>query len=207
MPGGASRSLEITTQKGLLRKTSGEDIIGITVCFSQRYPDAERAADGLIAKLKMSPTGIGGYLSPGPGGGATILDAALPERFQGDRKDYSINYFPLKAGDVLKMHTLNQEEQWFFHEGSAIALHLFGPNGYERVIVGADLDQGQVMQAVAPGQQWFGAELVGPGYALVSCSLAPGWDKRDSALPSPAQVSALLAANPVQASLIGTLTR
>lgn len=182
VPGGGIRSLEITTQKGLLRKLGGQDIIGITVCFSERYPEADSAAEQLIAKLKMVPTGIGGYLAPGPGGSANIIDAALPERYKGDRKNYSINYYLLKEGEVLRMHSLNQDEQWFFHQGSAIALHMFGEQGYQSVIVGADLDQGQTMQAVAPGQQWFGAELVVPGYTLVSCSLAPGWDKRDSAV-------------------------
>ncbi|CUI03292.1 FIG018171: hypothetical protein of Cupin superfamily [Janthinobacterium sp. CG23_2] len=173
---------------------------------TERYPDAVQAADKLIAQLNMRPTGIGGYLAEGPGGGATILDAALPERFKGDRKDYSINYYLLKANEVLKLHALNQDEQWFFHQGSAIALHLFGPGGYQRVVVGGDLDQGQVMQAVAPGQQLFGAELLGPGYALVSCSLAPGWDKRDSRLPLEEEVSALSAGNPAQAGLITRLT-
>ena len=205
-PDGGTESLEITTQKGLLRKKGGTDIIGITVCFSERFPDAVQAADALIAQLKLVPTGIGGYLAPGPGGNSTLLHAALPERFEGDRQTYSSNYFLLKAGEVLQLHALNQDEQWFFHQGSAIRLHVFSDAGvYTSIDIGADLDQGQSFHGVAPGQHWFGAELLGPGYGLVSCSLAPAWDRRDSSRPDAAQQGELRARFPAQAELIGRL--
>ncbi|RTY88509.1 cupin domain-containing protein [Flavobacterium sp. GT3R68] len=203
---GQMADLEIVTQKGLLREKGGTKIIGITVCFSKRFPDANQEADELIEKLKMIPTGIGGYLAPGPESDLTILKEALPERFDGDRKAFSMNYFLLKAGEVLKMHALNQDEQWFFHQGSAIKLHIFSDEGvYSTVTLGSDLDQGQVLQAIAPHSHWFGAELLGPGYALSSCSLAPAWDKRDSFTPSIEQIEALKGAFPKQAAIIDLL--
>ncbi|MFM9433959.1 putative cupin superfamily sugar epimerase [Janthinobacterium sp. CG_23.3] len=163
-------------------------------------------ADRLIARLRLQPTGIGGYVAPGPGGAATLLRATLPERFDGDRPIYSSNYFLLKASTVLQLHGLNQDEQWFFHQGSAIRLHAFADTGlYTSCDIGADLEQGQSFHGVARGQQWFGAELLGPGYALVSCSLAPAWDKRDSSRPSAAQISALQAQFPAQAAIIARL--
>lgn len=163
-------------------------------------------ADALIKQLKLIPTGIGGYLALGAEGNSTLLRAALPERFAGDRQTYSSNYFLLKAGEVLQLHALNQDEQWFFHQGSAIRLHVFSDVGvYSAIDIGADLDQGQSFQGVAPGQHWFGAELLGPGYTLVSCSLAPAWDRRDSSLPDAAQQSELQARFPAQAELIDRL--
>ncbi len=202
---GGMADLEIVTQKGLLRKRGGSEIIGITVCFSKRYPYGADEADALIQRLKLTPTAVGGYFGAGPGAAEGVLRSALPERFVGDRHFYSTNYYLLKEGDVLRLHTLNQDEQWFFHQGSAIRLHIFADEGYRSVDLGADLDQGQNFQGVAPHNTWFGAELLGPAYVLVSCSLAPAWDARDSELPNAAQVVDLQKRYPEQADLIARL--
>jgi len=205
---GEMKDLEIVTQKGLLRKKGGNEIIGITVCFSKRYPDADKEADQWIQRLKMVPTGIGGYLAPGPGSDITIDKAALPTRFDGNRKAFSMNYFLLKSGEILKLHSLNQDEQWFFHQGSAIKLHMFSEEGeYSTITFGSDFDQGQVFQGIAPHNQWFGAEVLGPGYALVSCSLAPGWEKDDSSLADAQQVQTLKNRFPEQAEIVELLSR
>lgn len=205
-PGGGTMALEIVTQKGLLREKGGTAIIGITVCFSKRYPAADQEAEELICKLKLTPTGVGGHFAPGPGSVDGVLAASLPDRFVGDRRFYSSNYYLLKQGELLRLHALNQDEQWFYHQGSAIRLHIFSSDGnYTTIDVGADLDQGQVLQAVAPHGHWFGAELLGPGYVLVSCSLAPGYDGRDSFDPSPDQLAALKKTFPAQAELLQRL--
>jgi len=203
---GSMSDLEIVTQKGLLRKKGGNEIIGITVCFSKRFPNANNEADQLIEKLKMVPTGIGGYLAHGPESDLTIPKQGLPERFNGNRKAYSTNYFLLKEGEVLKIHALNQDEQWFFHQGSAIKLHIFSDDGvYSTVTFGSDLDQDQFLLGVAPHNHWFGAELLGPGYALASCSLAPAWDKSDSFLPTAEQIEKLKRKFPEQLEIINKL--
>lgn len=163
-------------------------------------------ADQLIQKLKMVPTGIGGYLAAGAESDLLLLRQSLPERFAGDRKAYSINYFLLKEGEVLKIHALNQDEQWFFHQGSEIKLHIFSNDGvYSTITFGSDIDQGQFLQGIAPHNQWFGAELIGTGYALASCSLAPAWDKRDSFLPDTEQIDKLKERFPEQLEIINRL--
>jgi uncharacterized protein len=117
-----------------------------------------------------------------------------------------MNSFLLKAGDILKMHGLNQDEQWFFHQGSPIKLHIFSDkNVYSSITIGSDLDQEQVFQGIAPHNHWFGAELLGPNYALVSCSLAPAWDKRDVFIPTVEQIKALKIACPEQIAIIDLL--
>ncbi len=203
---GGTTALEIVTQKGLLRKKGGTEIIGITVCFSKRFPAADKEADDLIQKLELTPTGVGGHFAPGPGCGEVVRSASLPGRFAGDRHFYSTNYFLLKEGELLRLHALNQDEQWFYHQGSAVRLHIFPPDGtYSTIDIGADLDQGQVLHAVAPHNHWFGAELLGPGYVLVSCSLAPGYDPRDTFNPTADQLADLKQAFPAQADLIRKL--
>jgi predicted cupin superfamily sugar epimerase len=101
---------------------------------------------------------------------------------------------------------LNQDEQWFFHQGSAIKLHIFSDRGdYFTVTFGSDSDQGQLLQGIAPHNHWFGAELLGPGYGFVSCSLAPSWDQRDSFIPSSEQIEGMKGMFPDQIAIIDRL--
>lgn len=205
---GEVSALEIVTQKGLLRKKGGDDIIGITVCFSKRFPNPEEEANKIIETLKMQEIELGGYFAPGFTSDITLLESALPERFQGDRQAYSTNYYLLKENQVLGLHSLNQDEQWFFHEGSAIKLHIFETNGkYSSLILGSDITEGQLLQGYTPHNSWFGAELLGPGFALSSCSLAPSWDERDSFNPSSDDIAALKRAFPEQVDIIDKLTK
>ncbi|RSK43175.1 cupin domain-containing protein [Hymenobacter rigui] len=205
-PDGSYSDLEIVTQKGLLRKKGGTDIIGITVCFSKRFPEPQQEVQALISHFGMKPTGVGGYLAQGPKGDFSLSQGALPDRFSGERAIYSTNLFLLSAGEVLRLHTLDQDEQWFFHQGSAIQLHAFSDEGiYSTFVLGSDLDQGQCLHGVARHGQWFGAELLGSGYALVSCSLAPAWTASDSHQPSPVAIEALTTRFPQQSTIIDRL--
>jgi hypothetical protein len=168
-----------------------------------------KTADYWIEKLKMTPTGVGGQLAPTFVSDESLLSAALPERIHGDRRLYSANYFLLRENEILSLHTLNQDELWYFHLGSAVRLHIFQMTArtYSTVTVGGDFDKGERLQAVAPHNHWFGAELVRPGYTLVSCSLSPGFDHRDSSLPTARQLAELKKAFPLQVGIIDRLTR
>ena len=130
-------------------------------------------ADQWISRLKMECIDLGGYFGEGFRGCEDIPSAALPTRFGGDRRFYSSNYFLLKAGQVLGLHMLNQDELWFFNQGGPIQLYIFSTNGvYRTVTVGSNQEQGEALQAVAPHSHWFGAEL--PGAELPATELPSG---------------------------------
>ncbi len=164
-------------------------------------------AAGWIKRLGMTPSGVGGWFAPAMVSKEAIPGAALPSRFGGaDHPLYSSNWYLLEAGEVLQLHTLKQDELWFFHLGAPIRLHVFsGEDGYAETVFGPDPDAGQVLHGAAPHSTWFGAELAGPGFALVSCSLSPGYEPADSAKPTEEQVAALVAGFPAQAELIRRL--
>lgn len=69
---------------------------------------------------------------------------------------------------------------------------------------GANLAAGEQFQAVVPAGCWFGAELAEGDFALVGCTVAPGFDFADFEL---AQAKQLLACYPQHAELIHRLTR
>eukprot|EP01033_Poteriospumella_lacustris_P012035 gene12035-8594_t len=202
---GSMEDIEIVTQKGLLREKGGSRIIGITVAFHKLFPDPVAEAQSLITDLSMKPTGIGGYIAAGPSSDITLSHEALPTRFVEDAKAYSSNYFLLSQGEALQLHALSQDEQWFFHRGNSIALHIFDATtgSYHNVTLGNN--RGDVLQFSVPHNTWFGGLVDGEGYALASCSLAPGWEPSDSFLADAKQVASLQAQFPAQAALLASL--
>ena len=79
------------------------------------------------------------------------------------------------------MHRLRADEVWHFYLGDAIGMLLLHPDGrVERVVLGADLLGGQVLQMVVPAGCWMGARLLAGGrYGLFGCTSAPGFIETD----------------------------
>jgi predicted cupin superfamily sugar epimerase len=108
-------------------------------------------------------------------------------------------YYLLEAPDFSALHRLKSDEQWHFYAGSPITIHEIDPDGhYQETILGA----GAFQHTVRAGNL-FGA-TVGKGYALVGCSVVPGFDFSEFEMPSRFQ---LLETFPDQYELIIRLTR
>jgi hypothetical protein len=86
-----------------------------------------------------------------------------------------------EADSFSAMHRLRSDEVWHFYLGDAISMLLLHPDGrVERVVLGADLLGGQVLQAVVPAGCWMGARLLRGGrYGLFGCTSAPGFIEMD----------------------------
>ena len=106
---------------------------------------------------------------------------ALPARFPGARRASTAIYFLLEAGDFSAFHRLRSDEVWHFYAGSPLIVHVIEPAGeYSSICLGSDADDGEVFQCVVRAGCWFGSELVdGGSYALVGCTVAPGFDFED----------------------------
>ncbi|MBT8162017.1 MULTISPECIES: cupin domain-containing protein [Arthrobacter] len=160
-------------------------------------------AEDWIKRLDMSPASVGGWFAPALVSDEDIPGSGLPPRFGGSHPLYSSNWYLLQAGDILQLHTLKQDELWFFHLGAPIRMHVFSPDrGYSEALLGADPEAGESLQGIAPHSTWFGAELAGKGFALVSCSLSPGYEAADSAKPTHEDVESLVSMFPGHAALI-----
>jgi predicted cupin superfamily sugar epimerase len=223
-PNGGTRDVPIVTQKGLLREKGGTKVIGITVCFSLQYPDLllnagpvpiitpsaapEHAAQYWIDLLGLTPAAVGGFFASTSVSQEITLKSALPERFNEDHQFYSANYYLLRGSDFLRLHSLNQDELWFHHAGKQFRLHIFTKEGvYYAVTIGQENGLGDQLEAVVPHNSWFGAEVMGDvGYALAGCSLAPGYNPKDSIKPTPEDITALKLAFPEQIAVIDRLT-
>ena len=85
-------------------------------------------------------------------------------------------------------------------------MHVIDPEGnYSALHLGDACEAGEVFQAVVKAGCWFASRLKDPaGFALVGCTVAPGFDFADFEL---AKRSELTAAYPKHGKLIEELTR
>ena len=162
-------------------------------------------ADTLIDTLMLKRHPEGGWYRETYRSSEQLPPDSLPSRFNGPRSSCTAIHFLLQQGEVSALHRIKSDEIWYFHSGSSLFIHTLSAAGdYTRIRLGAALESGDVFQAVVPAGVWFGAELVtGGGYALVSCTVAPGFDFADFELGDRAF---LLQHYPQHAPLVTRLT-
>lgn len=95
---------------------------------------------------------------------------------------------------------------WHFYYGSGLVVHVIEPAGeYCMTRMGCDAESGEVFQAVVRAGSWFGAEVLGrSSYALVGCTVAPGFDFEDFEMGKRLE---LVRAYPEHRTMIERLTR
>lgn len=147
-------------------------------------------ADDIIRVLGLSPHPEGGFYRETYRDAGVIKNAALPERFNGDRSYSTAIYYLLNQGAVSRLHKIASDEVWHHYQGESITVVMLNPDPTaapksQMVILGQDLFAGEVPQAVVPAGWWFGAfpnidsTDASRAYALVGCTVAPGFDFAD----------------------------
>lgn len=108
--------------------------------------------------------------------------------------------------DFSAFHRLHSDEMWHFYEGSGLVVHVIEPSGsYSKICLGRNAEKGQVFQAVVTAGCWFASEVIDQkSYALVGCTVAPGFDFEDFELATRPELSS---ACPQHRELIERLTR
>lgn len=115
-------------------------------------------------------------------------------------------YFLLEQGNFSAFHRIKSDEMWHFYAGQALeVLELTTAGELRCTRLGPDILQGDVPQYVVPANTWFAARVAAGGaFALVGCTVAPGFDFADFCL---AQREALSASFPQHRQIIAELTR
>ncbi len=163
-------------------------------------------ANDWVQRLDLSPHPEGGFYRQTYRAAEAIPHAALPARFTGARAHSTAIFFLLRSQDISALHRIRADELWHFYAGSAVTVHMIEPDGtYRTLRLGSDPEAGEAFQGVVPVGCTFGAAVDAPdSYALVGCTVAPGFDFEDFEQPSR---SALLAQFPQHRALIERLTR
>ncbi len=159
-----------------------------------------------IDALQLRPHPEGGYFRETYRASEGIRREHLPTRFTGDRTFSTAIYYLLSGTDFSALHRIKQDEVWHFHDGAGLTVHVIDSAGdYSAIQLGRSIQQGEVPQAVVRAGCLFGASVRDPkSYALVGCTVAPGFDFADFEVPSRQQLVALY---PPHRQIIERLTR
>jgi len=138
------------------------------------------AAD-LVRQLGLQPHPEGGYFRETYRASEAIAGPALPRRFGGERSISTAIYFLLEAGQCSHLHRIKADEVWHFYAGDPlIVVEIDTAGRLKTTRLGGGPGEGGVFQHVVPAGVWFGAiPAEGGRFALVGCTVAPGFDFAD----------------------------
>lgn len=159
-----------------------------------------------IEKLALARHPEGGYFRETYRSHGNIPESALPMGCEGTRCFSTAIYFLLHGDDFSAFHRIKSDELWHFYTGSPLVIHVIDKSGrYHRIKLGDNPDNGETFQTVVEAGCWFGASLHVPQtFALVGCTVAPGFDFRDFEM---GDVKELTRNYPEHAEVIEKLTR
>ncbi|MEI7657163.1 MAG: cupin domain-containing protein [Phycisphaerae bacterium] len=151
-------------------------------------PDAASLdADRVVALLGLTPLPWeGGYFRETYRSDCAIPAQALPARYASashSRAACTHIYFLLRTGVVSAMHLVRSDEVFHHYLGDPVEQLWLLPGGDSRlVLIGPDLASGHIPQAIVPAGTWQGARVRpggSHGFALLGCSVSPGFDWAD----------------------------
>jgi len=140
----------------------------------------------IIKHLDLLPHPEGGYYKETYRSVGNINTESLAKNYNGKRSYSTCIYFLLTSADFSAFHKIKQDEIWHFHEGSPIVLHTISEEGiHQEHSIGTNFLEGEKPQLVVAGNHWFAASVIQENaYALVSCTVSPGFDFSDFVLPT-----------------------
>ena len=159
-----------------------------------------------IEKLEMKKHPEGGYYKETYRCSEIISSGCLPKRYKGYRNYSTAVYFLIPPHDFSAFHRLKTDEIWHFYDGYSLTIHLMDTQGnYSPVKLGQNWENQESFQVLVKAGDWCGANLINPeSYALVGCTVAPGFDFQDF---ENGKREDLLKLYPQHSSIIEKLTR
>ncbi len=140
------------------------------------------SADEIIALLNLQPhPAEGGFFAETYRAAEAHAAAELPPRYGQPRAHSTCIYYLLKPGTFSALHRLKSDEIFHFYLGDPVEMLRLHPDGRgETVVLGPDLAEGQRPQTLVPRGVWQGSHLLPGGrFALLGCTVAPGFDYAD----------------------------
>jgi uncharacterized protein len=139
-------------------------------------------AEEIIRLLKLKPhPKEGGFFAETYRAEEAIPWSVLPQRYPGPRAFGTSIYYLLTAATFSAMHRLQSDEIFHLYLGDPVEMLQLSPDGTgQTIVLGYDLRVGMQPQVVVPRGVWQGSRLVAGGeFALLGCTVAPGFDFAD----------------------------
>ena len=133
-----------------------------------------------IKKLDLKKHPEGGYFRRTYQSNLDLEKNMLPASFAGSRSITAI-YYLLSGDEISAIHRLHSDEMWHFYYGDTLTLHIIDlQSNYFQIKLGQNSENNEFFQTVVKAGWWFGATINNPfSYALVGCTVAPGFDFQD----------------------------
>jgi len=153
----------------------------------------------LIENLQLKAHPEGGYYKETYRSSETML---LPGNK--NRNLCTAIFFLLENDDRSFFHRIQSDELWFFHQGQPLEIVYIQNDIMHTILLGNDLSKNEIPQAMIPAHTWFASRIKNAsGYALVSCTVSPGFDFADFEM---AKREDLLRQYPQWKNIIGEFT-
>ncbi|MEM1305312.1 MAG: cupin domain-containing protein, partial [Planctomycetota bacterium] len=139
-------------------------------------------ADEIIRLLDLKPLPQeGGFYRETFRSPRVLPSGSMGGEYEGERNASTAIYFLLTPDEHSAMHLLPTDEVFHFYLGDPVEMLRLYPDGSADVTrMGADLAAGERPQLVVPGGVWQGCRIADGGrFALLGCTVAPGFDFRD----------------------------
>ncbi|MGH7242052.1 MAG: cupin domain-containing protein [Phycisphaerales bacterium] len=159
------------------------------------------AAARLVALLELVPLPAeGGFFRETYRSSEKIPSNALPGRYRSrdcGRRHSTQIYFLLAPGVVSLMHLVLSDEVFHHYAGDPVEqLQIFPDGSAKVVVIGSELESGERPQVVVPRNVWQGCRIRvevanAAGYALLGCTVSPGFEWADFRLGTRAEMLAL----------------
>jgi predicted cupin superfamily sugar epimerase len=164
-------------------------------------------AQQVIDRLGLVPHSLeGGHFRETFRAGLELPAQSLPAIYGSPRSASTAIYYLLTPDGFSAVHRVASDELFHFYIGDQVEmLQLHGDGGGRIVRIGNDLAAGIEPQVVVPAGVWQGCRLVPGGHwALMGCTVAPGFDYADY---TTGERTELTDQYPQYAELIAALTR
>jgi len=98
----------------------------------------------------------------------------------GERRTSTAIYYLLEPGTFSEMHRLASDEIFHHYLGGPVEmLQLFPDGSSARVVIGKDIEASERPQMVVERGVWQGSRLLEGDFALLGCTVSPGFEFED----------------------------
>ena len=156
--------------------------------------DEGTTIEDVVARLGLEPHPEGGWFretwrgAPGPQGRA--VGTAI--------------YFAVSTRSPSRLHRIDAVEVFHWYAGDPVEQLVVGTDGSAVVVrYGPDVAAGQALQGIVPAGAWQGLHVPAPGaWALLGCTVAPGFEFAGFELADATTAAQLAADHPAHRDLV-----
>jgi len=154
----------------------------VTFAYLKQHQQME--VQDIISKFNMQEHPEGGYYVESFRSDTTVeVTGTIGQKIS--RPASTAIYFLLTPSNISRLHRIRSDEVWHFYTGGSITIVEISENGLTETVLGQDISQGESLQHTVKANTWFGSFLnSGSPYALVGCTVAPGFVFEDFELAS-----------------------